>query len=279
MPAARSPLGESERAIAFAIKASDLAPGNFDLRLSCRMPAARRRRPRKPRPISPAPSPSSRKTRARCGRCRRRRYTLDRPDEALNLALQAAALAPERQRPRDPCGRIAAARRADRRCRGAARRRDATRSGKSDAVAPDFGGGKPTRRNRRGARGDRARARFAPDNAEYHLHRGHLLYRCSAISPPPPRRSTAPLRSIRRATRASAPSSTCSLADGQLAEATAIGGELLRAFPEDEASAEAVLRVLNRRLDTIDGDYVVLADRRRRLPQRPPPTNPASSSG
>ena len=40
-----------------------------------------------------------------------------------------------------------------------------------------------------------------------------------------------------------------------------MGGELLRAFPDDNASAEAVLRVLNHRLDTIDGDYVVVADR------------------
>jgi hypothetical protein len=62
------------------------------------------------------------------------------------------------------------------------------------------------------------------------------------------------------------------LADGRVTDATALGGELLRAFPEDNGSAETVLRVLNRRLDTIDGDYVVLGDRRRRLPRRPRPS-------
>jgi len=118
---------------------------------------------------------------------------------------------------------------------------------------------------------------LTPDNAEYHLHRGHLLYRngdfaeaAAAIN-----RAAALDPASHAAKRAQL---DLLLADGQLCGATAIGGELLRAFPEDEASAEAVLRVLNHRLDTIDGDYVVLGDRRRKLP-RPRLPLPVLSSG
>src|SRR5712675_825636 len=46
------------------------------------------------------------------------------------------------------------------------------------------------------------------------------------------------------------------------------GGALLHSHPEDRAAAETVLHLLNRRLDTIDGDYIVLADRTSR-PARP----------
>jgi predicted Zn-dependent protease len=88
---------------------------------------------------------------------------------------------------------------------------------------------------------------LTPENAEYHLHRSHLLYRsgdfaaaaeainCAAELDPDS-------RAVRRGQL------DLLLANGQLSDATALGGELLRAFPEDEASAEAVLRVLNRRL-------------------------------
>jgi len=109
---------------------------------------------------------------------------------------------------------------------------------------------------------------LAPDAVEYHLHRGHLLYRKGEFS--------AAAEAINRAAALDPASQAAKraqldllLADGRVTDATAIGGELLRAFPEDEASAEAVLRVLNRRLDTIDGDYVVLGDRTGRL-RRPP---------
>ncbi|HWB51910.1 MAG TPA: ABC transporter permease [Stellaceae bacterium] len=115
--------------------------------------------------------------------------------------------------------------------------------------------------------------RLAPDDADYHLHRGHLLFRRGDF--------TAAAEAVNRAAALDPASQAAQrarldllLANGKLLEATTAGGELLRAFPADQASAEAVLRVLNRRLDTIDGDYVVLADRHHRVPR--PPRRPPS---
>jgi len=54
-----------------------------------------------------------------------------------------------------------------------------------------------------------------------------------------------------------------------MTESTAIGGALLHSHPDDKAAAEAVLHLLNRRLETIDGDYIVLADRTT-AQERPP---------
>jgi hypothetical protein len=53
----------------------------------------------------------------------------------------------------------------------------------------------------------------------------------------------------------------------------AVGGELIRVAPENEEYAQAVLQVLNRRFETLDGDYVVLNERaaRPRREPRPPP--------
>ena len=105
------------------------------------------------------------------------------------------------------------------------------------------------------------------DNPEYHLHRGHLLYRrgdmeaaaaafalAAALDPDS--------AAVKRAQM------TLFLDHGQVTEATALGGALLHSHPEDRTAAEAVLHLLNRRLDTIDGDYIVLADRTSR-PARP----------
>jgi len=44
-------------------------------------------------------------------------------------------------------------------------------------------------------------------------------------------------------------------------EATEIGGDLLREFPESEPAAESVLHLLTYRLDAINGDYVVLGEK------------------
>src|SRR4029077_7235487 len=96
----------------------------------------------------------------------------------------------------------------------------------------------------------------------YHLHRGHLLFRRGDFA--------AAAEAINRAAQLDPASPAAGrarfdalLASGRVSEATTAGGELLRAFPDDEATAETMLRVLHRRLDTIDGDYVVLADRSR----------------
>ena len=49
-----------------------------------------------------------------------------------------------------------------------------------------------------------------------------------------------------------------------------VGGELIRASPDNEEYAQAVLQVLNRRLETLDGDYVVLSERPLRAPRELP---------
>jgi capsular polysaccharide transport system permease protein len=110
----------------------------------------------------------------------------------------------------------------------------------------------------------------APDNAEYHLHRGHLLWQLGDLSAAaqafdraaaldPTGRLTG--RDVKRAQMG------LYLAAGLPTAATEAGGELLRRFPDDRHSAEAVLHLLNHRLDTIDGEYVVLGEGAGRAPR------------
>jgi ABC-type polysaccharide/polyol phosphate export permease/Flp pilus assembly protein TadD len=114
---------------------------------------------------------------------------------------------------------------------------------------------------------DRAVA-VAPDIAEYHLHRANLLYRlgrldeaaetfgrAAALDPSNPDAKRSQL--------------TVYFDSGRFTEALAVGGELIRAAPENEEYAQAVLQILNRRFETLDGDYVVLGERATR-PQRQP---------
>jgi ABC-type polysaccharide/polyol phosphate export permease/tetratricopeptide (TPR) repeat protein len=106
---------------------------------------------------------------------------------------------------------------------------------------------------------DRALA-LAAASSEYHLHRGNLLYRlarfeeaadafdrAAALDPdnPAPKRSQL----------------TVYFDSGRFREALAVGGELIRTAPDNEEFAQAVLQVLNHRFDTLDGDYVVLGER------------------
>ena len=101
---------------------------------------------------------------------------------------------------------------------------------------------------------------LAPMQAEYHQHRGNLLYRlarfeeavaafdhAAALEPgnPAPKRSQL----------------TVYFEAGRFREALAVGGELIRIEPDNEEYAQAVLQVLNRRFEALDGDYVVLGVR------------------
>ena len=108
--------------------------------------------------------------------------------------------------------------------------------------------------------------------AEYHLHRANLLYRlgrldeaaeafgrAAALDPSNPDAKRSQL--------------TVYFDSGRFTEALAVGGELIRAAPENEEYAQAVLQVLNRRFETLDGDFVVLNERSSR-PHREPRTPP-----
>jgi ABC-type polysaccharide/polyol phosphate export permease/Flp pilus assembly protein TadD len=118
---------------------------------------------------------------------------------------------------------------------------------------------------------DRALA-LAPEAAEYHLHRANLLYRlgqlddaaeaferAAALDPSNPETKRSQL--------------TVYLDSGRFTEALAVGGELIRFSPDNEEYAQAVLQVLNRRFETLEGDYVVLSERALRPPRefRAPP--------
>jgi tetratricopeptide (TPR) repeat protein len=118
---------------------------------------------------------------------------------------------------------------------------------------------------------DRALA-LAPGAPEYHLHRALLLRqlgdlanaataigRAAALDPASPGLKRAQLDLF--------------LAAGLVSEATAVGGDLLHRFPDDKPAAEAMLHLLSRRLDAIDGEYIVLHDgiERPTRSARPPP--------
>jgi capsular polysaccharide transport system permease protein len=110
----------------------------------------------------------------------------------------------------------------------------------------------------------------APDNAEYALHHGNLLWRRgdmmeAAAAFAGAARLDPGGRDVRRAQL------SFYLAAGLTTEATIAGGELLHRFPDDRAAAEAVLHLLNHRLDTIDGQYVVVGERPTRARRRQPP--------
>src|SRR5205085_8269171 len=115
---------------------------------------------------------------------------------------------------------------------------------------------------------DRAVA-VAPDVAEYHLHRANLLYRLGRLAEAAETfgRAAALDPSNPDAKRSQL---TVYYDSGRFTEALAVGGELIRTSPDNEEYAQAVLQVLNRRLETLDGDYVVLSERPLRGPRELP---------
>jgi ABC-type polysaccharide/polyol phosphate export permease/Flp pilus assembly protein TadD len=120
---------------------------------------------------------------------------------------------------------------------------------------------------------DRA-LRLAPDRAEYHLHRGNLLYRlgeldaaaaafgnAAALDPTNPDARRAQL--------------TAHLDAGRFREAVAAGGELIRAAPDNEEYGRAVLHALNRWLD---GDCILLGEAACRSDRAPRPARGLSDA-
>ncbi len=118
---------------------------------------------------------------------------------------------------------------------------------------------------------DRALA-LAPGAAEYHLHRGNLLYRLGRFDEAAAALDQA--ASLDPENPAARRSQLAVFLDsGRYREALAVGGELIRTAPDNEEYARAVLEVLNRRLETIDGDYIVIGERCPR-PDRAPGSQP-----
>jgi ABC-type polysaccharide/polyol phosphate export permease/tetratricopeptide (TPR) repeat protein len=111
---------------------------------------------------------------------------------------------------------------------------------------------------------------ITPDVSEYYLHRGNLLYRlarfdeaadafrrAAAIDPENPAAKRSQL--------------TVYFDAGKFREAVAVGGELIQIEPDNEEYAQAVLQVLNRRFETLEGDYIVIGDRPAGPPRTPRP--------
>jgi ABC-type polysaccharide/polyol phosphate export permease/Flp pilus assembly protein TadD len=114
---------------------------------------------------------------------------------------------------------------------------------------------------------DRALA-SAPDIGEYHLHRGNLLYRLGELD------MAAAAFGHAAALDPAAPDAwrsqlTAYFDAGRYREAVAAGGELIRAAPDNAEYARALLQALNRRLDAIDCDYLVLGDAASRGERQP----------
>jgi capsular polysaccharide transport system permease protein len=261
--------GAPDKAIDFARKASDLAPANVDFasHAGCLLLDAGRADAAETylgRAIAIDPyHPHALRALSAAA------YALDRPAEALDLARRAAAQAPE-----DPDLAAHAAElllRSGRADEALALLDAAVASAPASSVlwrlrseANSLGGAVSAAL----AAIDHAIER-APDNPEYHLHRAHLLYRAGDdVAAAEAIDRAAAIDPTGHATRRA--QIELLLAHGQLSEATAASGELLRTFPDDHSSAEIALRVLNRRGDPIDGDDVVVPGGRARRPPHPP---------
>jgi capsular polysaccharide transport system permease protein len=185
---------------------------------------------------------------------------LDEPVRALDLALRSVALDPG-----DRCGAIHAAElllRAERIEEAARIARAAAAAHSDDDTILRLLSAAEMQAGRIGAALaaiDRALA-LTPDSAEYHLHRGNLLYRFARFD------EAAEAFARAAALDPSNPDAKRSLLTvyfdgGRFSEALAVGGELIQRSPDNPEYAEAVREVLNRRLEVLDGDYVVLGER------------------
>jgi ABC-type polysaccharide/polyol phosphate export permease/Flp pilus assembly protein TadD len=108
---------------------------------------------------------------------------------------------------------------------------------------------------------------LAPDTADYHLHRGNLLYRLGALD------ASAAAFGHAAALDPANPDArrsqlTAHLDAGRLREAIATGGELIRAAPDNAEYAQAVLHALSRWLD---GDCFLVGEGVRRSERAPRP--------
>jgi len=259
--------GALDRAIPHAITASDLAPdrAEFAIHAGCLLldvgrPGDAVTYLRRALEAEPADNPALRALSAAL-------FALGRQDEALSLAQQAAALTPD-----DAATAIHACEllmRADRIDDAAAIVEPAARAGNATALRVLSGVEMARDRAAAAIIAIDAAIAAAPLNPEYHLHRGHVLYRLGD--------SEAAAEAFGHASELDASSREAKrgqfaafLAGGRLSEATALGGQLLGQFPDDDEAAAAVLDLLNRRLGTLDDEIFGHGEREARPPRRAP---------
>lgn len=259
--------GALDRALPHAVRASDLAPGRaeFALHAGCLLidaghPADAVAYLRRALAAEPDDNPALRALSAAL-------FALGQRDEAITLARRAAGLAPA-----DAATAIHACEllmRADRTDEAAAIVEPAAKAGNPTALRVLSGVEMARDRPAAAAAAIEAALAAAPLNPEYHLHRGHVLYRLGD--------SEAAGEAFGQAAELDAGSREAKrgqfaafLAGGRLREATALGGRILGQFPDDDEAAAAVLDLLNRRLGSIDPDALVRGEPASR-PARPAP--------
>jgi capsular polysaccharide transport system permease protein len=248
--------GEIDRAIAHGIRASDLAPGAFEparhvgsLLLDAGRAEAAFAYLARATALAPEDGLAQRQLSAAA-------WELGRSGEAVRLALRAHALMP-----RDAASA----------CHAAELLMRTGRSDEAAAIAQHQAGATPgdaavlrqlsqaelLRDRPDAALGaiDRALA-LAPQNAEYHVHRGHLLYRGGDIGAAAASFDHA--AGLDPANREAWRAQLVLYRDsGRLSEAVAAGGTLLRHSPDDAQDRECVLELLRHRSERVDDERVL----------------------
>jgi capsular polysaccharide transport system permease protein len=265
--------GRLDRAVIHGKRASDLAPNSFEFAFhaGCLLEAAGRH----PQAIdylmrAAALDPADPRVLRHLSAAL---YALEQTEQAVTFALRAVALAPTDRHSALHATELLL--RAERYDEAAAIILDAVNSHPDDPVALRLLSAAQTLRSRTEDALDAIdRAlRLAPETAEYHLHRANLLYRLGRLDEAALAFGDAAALDPSNGD-AKRSQLTVYFDSGRFTEALAVGGELIRTSPDNEEYAQAVLQVLNRRLETLDGDYVVLSERPLRTPRklRPRPT-------
>lgn len=263
-------VGQSDRAAYHAIRASDLDPGSFDFAFHAGAvleAAGRAAEAAQYFTRAAAIDPASARVLCHLSACS---LALGQSEAALDFALRATAAAPG-----DRLSGVHAAElllRAARLDEAAEIVRAILAGRPQDDLAWRLLAEIETRRRRpqQALAAIEEALAAAPEIAEYHVNRGNLLYRLGHFDAAADAFGQA---AALDPTNADAKRSqlTVYFDAGRLREALAVGGELIRAAPDNEEYAQAVLQVLNRRFAGFDGDCVVLGDGAARPPRTPRP--------
>jgi tetratricopeptide (TPR) repeat protein len=257
-------IGEIDRAIAFGIQASDLAPDAFEpalhvgcLLLDAERPEAALAYLRRAAALAPDEGIAQRQLSAAAWRLGQSEEAVTCAARALELmpqdastAMHAAELLMRTGRP-DEAASIAD-RLVGANPRNAAILRQLSTAEllceRSDAALSAI---------------DRA-LDLAPQNPEYHVHRGHLLYRAGDVEAATAAfgRAVALDPENRDAWRAQL---TLYRESGRLSEAVAAGGALLRQSPDDARDRDCVLQLLRHRSELAEGERVLPETRGRMM--------------